>query len=181
MSPQSILFFFCNLICPKSFFERGFCLSSLFKLEGTLLLPSQESSWPICDGTGLSQRATIPRILCVAPDGWCVSPGRVLKKRQLSKITFFNSLSSKALNMSTKYLAVGYNHFVFASLRRVAEFSPVVNSLQGWGYQRVQLTLWHHFTIRHCSFSWVLLWILTQLEAVYKLSNNGGRGDRMGV
>lgn len=103
----------------------------------------------------------------------CVCPLRLAKKP--------NSLSSKALNMSTKYLAVGYNHFLFTSLRRVANFLQSLTPSRDGGYQRVQLTLWHHFKFRHCSFSWVLLWILTKLEAVYKLSNNGGRGDCMGV
>lgn len=104
----------------------------------------------------------------------CVCPVQLSEKP--------NSLSSKALNMSTKHPAIGYNHFLFTSRDGWREFSPVVNSPKGWRFSKSPInTLTDHFQIRHCSFSWVLLWILTKLEAVYRLSDNGGRGDCMGV
>ena len=104
----------------------------------------------------------------------CVCPLRLSKKP--------NSLSSRALNMSTKYLAVGYNYvFLYFTETSGLNFLRSLTPPRDGGYQGVQLTLWHHFKIRHCSSSWVLLGILTKLEAVYELSNNGGRGDCMGV
>lgn len=182
--------------CPKSLFKSGFCLGSLCKLEASLCLPCWESTRSVCGGTELSQQATSPPACAIICCVWlrtaevlllagfsrrdnsvktlCVCPLWLSKKP--------NSLCSKALNMSTKYLAVGYNYvFLLFTETSGLNFLQLLTPPRDGGYQRVQLTLWHRFKIRHCSFSRVLLWILTKLEAVYKLSNNGGRGDCMGV
>lgn len=122
-----------NMPCPKSLKKKKWLLfHQPLEVGGipALTKPRKHQadlSWARTTATGHSP-SMCHHLFCVAPVHRSVSLGRVLKKRQHRKTTICplqlsekpNSLSRKALNMLTKYLAVGYDHFLLTSLRWVA-------------------------------------------------------------